>query len=200
MPWQKCPTLVSELKVHLIQGIAIVPCNQWNSLLIDIFRLIYNQSLRYIHRSMSALPNNSLQVEYLSEQINMYYNSNIVSWKNTNETMNLEELNSKKKCLPPCMLLSLNSLFKNHRLAHDPRYQLTLFLKEIGVSMDQTLLLFKQEYSKIGNLESTCTHTWENHYQQIEYNVKHTYGIVGSKKIYQMTPCAIMQVCFIDSL
>lgn len=149
---------------------------------------------------MSALSKNSLQVEYLSEQINKYYYSEIVSWKNTNEVMNLEELNSHKKCLPPCMLLSLNSLFKNHRLAHDPRYRLTLFLKEIGVPMDQTLLLFKEEYSKCGSLESTCTHTWENHYQQIEYNVKHTYGMVGSKKIYQMTPCATMQVCCIDSL
>lgn len=165
-----------------------------------MFRLIYIESLIQIRRSMSSLPENSLQVEYLSEQINNYYNSKIVSWKNTNEAMNLEELISKKKRLPPCILLSLNSLFKNHRLAHDPRYRLTLFLKEIGVPMDQTLLLFKQEYSKFGSPESTCTHTWENHYQQIEYNVKHTYGMVGSKKTYQMTPCAKMRVCCIDSL
>ncbi|XP_060853428.1 DNA primase large subunit-like isoform X1 [Rhopalosiphum padi] len=193
VPWQKCPTLVSNRKVHLNQGIATVPCNQWNSVLVDLFRLIYIKSLHKIRRSMSALNNNNLQIEYLKEKINGYYNSKIAFWKNIDEQISLEELTLNKILLPPCMLLSLNSLFTNHRLAHDPRYRLTLFLKDIGIPLEQTLMLFKQEYSKCGNLISTCTHSWDEHHKQIEYNVRHTYGMLGSKKNYQMTSCVLMQ-------
>lgn len=184
--------------MHLTQGIAIVACNQWNSLLVDLFRSIYIKSLHTICRSMSALDSKSLQIEYLNDNIKKFYNSKIAFWKNVGEPIFLEELNSNKILLPPCMLLSLNSLFTNHRLAHDPRYRLTLFLKDIGVPIDQTLMIFKQEYSKSGNQKSTCTHSWEEHYKKIEYNVRHTYGIVGSKKNYQMPTCVLMQVYFID--
>lgn len=143
---------------------------------------------------MSALDNTNLQFEYLNEKLNRYYNSKITFWKNMDKQISLEELNLNKILLPPCMLLSLNSLFTNHRLAHDPRYRLTLFLKDIGVSLDQTLKIFQQEYSKCGNQKSTCTHSWDEHKKQIEYNVRHTYGMVGSKKNYQMTTCVLMQV------
>ncbi|XP_060872805.1 DNA primase large subunit-like [Metopolophium dirhodum] len=193
VPWQKCTTLVSNKKVHLTQGIAVVFCNQWNSLLVELFRLIYIKSLHKIRRSMSALDNTNLQCEYLNEKLNRYYNSKIAFWKNIDKQVSLEELNLNKILLPPCMLLSLNSLFTNHRLAHDPRYRLTLFLKDIGVSLDETLKIFQQEYSKCGNLKSTCTHSWDEHNKQIEYNVRHTYGMVGSKKNYQMTSCVLMQ-------
>jgi len=186
--------------VHLNQGIATVPCNQWNSVLVDLFRLIYIKSLHKICRSMSALNNNNLQIEYLKEKINGYYNSKIAFWKNIDEQISLEELTLNKILLPPCMLLSLNSLFTNHRLAHDPRYRLTLFLKDIGIPLEQTLMLFKQEYSKCGNLISTCTHSWDEHHKQIEYNVRHTYGMLGSKKNYQMTSCVLMQVYFMNFL
>jgi len=161
--------------------------------LVDLFRLIYIKSLCTIRRSKSALAENNLQVEYLSDKINKYYSCKIMFWKNSEE-MSLEKLNLKKQLLPPCMLLSLNSLYTNHRLAHEPRYRLTLFLKHIGVPLEQTLILFKQEYSKCGNPKSICTHTWQKHYKQIEYNVRHTYGTLGSKKNYQMTSCVLMQV------
>lgn len=186
---------MSNRSVHLVEGIANVPCNQWNIVLVDLFRLIYINSLHTIHRSMSALAENNLQIQYLSDKINNYYNSKISFWKNVGEEISLEKLDLNKQLLPPCMLLSLNSLFTNHRLAHDPRYRLTLFLKDIGVPLEQTLILFKHEYSKCGTSESTCTHTWEEHYKKIEYNVRHTYGTVGSRKNYQMTSCVLMQVC-----
>lgn len=194
VPWQKCPSLVSSHKVHLVNGIARVPCNQWNGILVDLFRLIYVKSLHHIRRSMSALNEKNSQLEYLNDKINRYY-SEVASWRNNGEEISLKTIDSNKELLPPCMLLSLNSLFTNHRLAHDPRYRLTLFLKEIGVPLNQTLMLFKQEYSKSGKLASGCTHTWEKHKKKIEYYVKHTYGLLGSKRNYQMTSCVLMQVC-----
>lgn len=147
---------------------------------------------------MSALAEDNLQVEYLNDKINTYYNTKVIFFSNLNESISLKELNFKKQLLPPCILLSLNSLYTNHRLAHHPRYRLTLFLKEIGVPLDQTLMLFKQEYSKSGNAGSTCTHTWEEHNKKIEYNVQHTYGKLGSKRNYQMTSCAVIQVYLIN--
>lgn len=201
VPWQKCLTLVSNQDVHLIEGFAIVPCNQWNNVLVDLFRLIYIKSLSHFSRSKSALPEKNVQIEYLSDKVNQYYYSKINILRKFNKQISLEEFETKKLLLPPCMFLSLNSLFKNHRLAHDPRYRLTLFLKEIGVPLDQTLMLFKQEYSKSENPHSTCTctHTWDENYKRIEYNVRHTYGVVGSKKNYRMTSCLLMQVCLINS-
>lgn len=182
-------------QINLIDGIAIVPCNQWNTVLIDLFRLIYIKSLYRIRRSVSALAENNLQTEYLQDKINWYYNNKIAFWKNIDQQTSLDELILKKQLLPPCIRLSLNSLIANHRLAHDPRYRLTLFFKNIGIPIDQTLALFEQEYSKCGNLKSACTHTWKEHYKQIMYNVQHTYGLVGLKKNYQVTSCAEMQVC-----
>jgi len=186
---------MSNRKINLIEGIAFIPCNQWNNLLVDLFRLIYTKSLHHICRSMSSLAEHNLQIQYLSDKINTFYNSKIASWKNINQSLSLEELMNNKNVLPPCMLFSLKSLFVNHRLAHDPRYRLTLFLKDIGIPLEQTLSLFKEEYSKCGNSGSTCTHNWDQHNKKIEYNIRHTYGTMGSKKNYSMTSCTLIQVC-----
>lgn len=178
-----------------------MPCNQWKNVLVDLFRLIYIKSLSHFSRSTSALPEKNLQIEYLNDKINQYYYSKITILRKFSEQISLDELESKKILLPPCMFLSLNSLLTNHRLAHDPRYRLTLFLKDIGVPLEQTLMLFKQEYSKSENPQGTCTcnHTWDEHNKRIEYNVRHTYGVVGSKKNYQMTSCLLIQVYLINS-
>lgn len=185
---------MSNRKVELTNGVAIVPCSLWNSVLIDLFHFIYIKSLKKLRCSISALPEKDLQIEYLSDKINRYYYSKVDFWKNTHQLVSLKDIFSNKQLFPPCMLLSLKSLCTNHRLAHDPRYHLTLFLKEIGVPLDQCLMLFEQEYSMCGNSKSTCTHTWEGHNKKIEYYTRHTYGVVGSKKNYKMISCAKMQV------
>ncbi|XP_050440714.1 DNA primase large subunit-like [Adelges cooleyi] len=193
VPWQKCLSLMTEYKVFITKGHACVPCKFWNGLLRDLFRLIYYKSLYQIRRCCSTLPESDLRLDYITNRIDMFYNSKVAFWRNNIENVTFEELNINRHLLPPCMSLSLDSLFSNHRLAHDSRYLLTLFLKNIGVPIEQTLEMFKQQYSMIDNQGSTCTHTWNEHHKQIIYNVKHTYGMVGSKKNYNMQSCSFIQ-------
>ncbi|XP_050535856.1 DNA primase large subunit-like isoform X2 [Daktulosphaira vitifoliae] len=193
VPWQKCLTLMIEYKVFINNGIATVPCKFWNKLLVDLFRFIYTKSLYQISRNNSSLYERDLRLEYITYRINTYYNSKVKYWKNKVCDVAISEICKNNHLLPPCMLLSLDSLFSNHRLAHDPRYRLTLFLKEIGVPIEQTLELFKQHYSMSHNQGSVCTHSWDEHHKKIIYNIKYTYGQLGTKKNYRMQSCIFIQ-------
>jgi DNA primase large subunit len=62
------------------------------------------------------------------------------------------------------------SLRRDSHLKHYGRLQYTLFLKGIGLSLEECLLFWRQSFNKI---------TDDTFNKEYRYNVRHTYGDVG---------------------
>ena len=51
--------------------------------------------------------------------------------------------------MPLCMRAAHDGLKKDHKLKHDARRQYGLFLKGAGMSMEESLLFFQNEFTKV---------------------------------------------------
>jgi DNA primase large subunit len=71
---------------------------------------------------------------------------------------------------PACMSNLHRSLRRDAHLKHFGRLQYTLFLKGIGLSLDECLVFWRASFSKI---------TDDTFNKEYRYNVRHSYGDVG---------------------
>jgi len=81
------------------------------------------------------------------------------------------------------MRILLSRLESTGYLAHGERLQLGLFLKRLGMSLDEQLQFwYKFAVDNVGM-------SWEEFEKKGGYYIKHIYGVVGSKKDYEAPKC-----------
>ena len=99
-------------------------------------------------------------------------------------SMTLSELPvALTKSAPLCMRSSYDVLKTQHHLKHHARLQFGLFLKGIGLKMEDALAFWKTEFARGGK----AADEFEKRYS---YNFKHQYGQVGAHKNYSPYGCA----------
>ena len=84
---------------------------------------------------------------------------------------------------PLCMRSSHAVLKDKHHLKHNARLQFGLFLKGVGVTLEDALGFWRSEFAKGGR-------TGEEFEKQYGYNFRHQYGQAGSHKNYSPYGCA----------
>jgi DNA primase large subunit len=84
---------------------------------------------------------------------------------------------------PLCMRSSHGVLKAAHHLKHNARQQYGLFLKGVGVTLEDALAFWRSEFAKGGK-------TPEEFEKQYGYNFRHQYGQAGSHKNYSPYGCA----------
>ncbi|KAH0791131.1 DNA primase large subunit [Histomonas meleagridis] len=90
-------------------------------------------------------------------------------------TLSLNDIETvAARSFPPCMFRMYQKLRQNHKLFHLGRLQFGLFLKGIGLSLNDSLKLWCDELSKVVGIDG-----FEKQYA---YNIRHIYGKEGSNK------------------
>ena len=87
------------------------------------------------------------------------------------------------KSAPLCMRGSYDVLKTQHHLKHHARLQFGLFLKGIGLKMEDALAFWRAEFARGGK-------TADEFEKKYSYNFKHQYGQVGAHKNYSPYGCA----------
>lgn len=82
---------------------------------------------------------------------------------------------------PLCMRNLFAHLKDEHHLRHNGRMQLGLFLKGVGLGIDDALLFWRTEFCR--------KITPEQFEKQYAYNVRHNYGREGKRQDYTPYPC-----------
>ncbi|MBW0482611.1 hypothetical protein O181_022326 [Austropuccinia psidii MF-1] len=185
--WTKVPDLVATRRVYLSGGYAYVASKDQASIILREFssRLlkaleITSKHLPYLDEDDRVLPVlEHLSMNFLAGTSGSAY---VISTDRTNGAQLTADMIDQlaKLHFPPCMHHLWVLLRKDKHLKYNGRQQLNLFLKGIGLPIEEALLFWRRAF---------CNITEEKFRKDYRYAVRHNYGLEGSRKNYQPKPC-----------
>ncbi|XP_059059366.1 DNA primase large subunit [Achroia grisella] len=171
--------LVKLRKVYLHAGYAYIPHKDFVSVLSAQFRIHLKQSLAIACHHLGEIEQDERLVSLL-KCLHQTYTGN--DYSNPKAIVPIEILDTLSvKSFPLCMRQLHEQLRVAHHLKHGGRLQYGLFLKGIGVTLEDSLRFWREEFTKIMELDKFD--------KQYAYNVRYNYGKEGSKKDYSPFSC-----------
>ena len=186
MPFELVPRLVSNQSVLLIEGDAYLPMENADILIENFFKRHLEEVTK---RTKSLLPDiedaNDVLAEYLEKIDNLFLCGKDYSKMSLDKQkkFNLADIDIfAHQHYPLCMRELHRHVKQNHHLRHTGRLQYTLFLKGIGLSMDDTIRFFRTEFTKRMPVDK-----FDKNYI---YNIKHSFGKEGKRADYTPWSCS----------
>uniref|UniRef100_A0A7S2MFN3 DNA primase large subunit C-terminal domain-containing protein n=1 Tax=Octactis speculum TaxID=3111310 RepID=A0A7S2MFN3_9STRA len=91
----------------------------------------------------------------------------------------MDELSDQS--MPLCMRGLHKGLRRDHKLKHQGRLQYSLFLKGSGMSLEDSIRFFQEEFTRVMTTEAFN--------KEHRYNLQHSYGKVGNRTSYSAHSC-----------
>eukprot|EP00892_Ulva_mutabilis_P012809 jgi/Ulvmu1/9900/UM057_0057.1 len=188
VPFDQVPDLVATRKVFLMKGVAYVPSEMLSSVVSGLFRQHISKCLVLTAGRRATAGDGqesdrlapiltSLTTRYITHEV-----SGAAHQAGSGPQVTLSQIPAlAQKQFPLCMQHLYGSLMSDHHLRHAGRMQLGLFLKGAGLTMEESLLFWRQAFAA-----RTSGDRFEKEYS---YNVRHSYGKEGSRKDYEPHNC-----------
>ncbi|XP_034538416.1 DNA primase large subunit [Notolabrus celidotus] len=185
VPFQDALDLVRTRKVYLKGGYAYIPHQDIVTIVLNDFRTRLSKALALTARSLPAVQSDERLQPLLNHLSHAYVGQDYSIQKNVGK-ISLEQIDSLSgKSFPLCMRQLHQSLRENHHLRHGGRMQYGLFLKGIGLSLEQALQFWRSEFIR-GKVDA------DKFDKQYAYSVRHMFGKEGKRTDY--TPYSCMKV------
>ncbi|KAI5808779.1 eukaryotic and archaeal DNA primase, large subunit-domain-containing protein [Peziza echinospora] len=184
--WERVPDLVDQRRVLIKRGKAYVPTSLQLSLVLAEFTKSLDKAMELTARALPRLDEDDRLVPILNHLSLGFtapeYNSSIAAGDNflTGAPLTAETIDSLVPHFPLCMLNLHSTLRRTNHLLHFSRLQYGLFLKGLGLSVDEALIFWRRGFAKISDDEFS---------KKYKYNVRHTYGLEGARKNYKPLSC-----------
>ncbi|KAJ7524492.1 hypothetical protein O6H91_17G007600 [Diphasiastrum complanatum] len=185
VPFEEVPDLVANRKILLGGGHAFVPREQQLALLVvGQFRTRLSKALVLTNRKWTSVcaEDEKDRLAPIVESLSTRYLGADYTQPDSKRDISSKDLdNLAKTSFPLCMHHLFKKLREDHHLRHGGRQQLGLFLKGIGLKLEDALAFWKNEFShKIGP---------DKFDKEYAYNVRHNYGKEGKKTDYTPYSC-----------
>ncbi|KAM4729447.1 DNA primase large subunit isoform 1-T2 [Anableps anableps] len=185
VPFQDALDLVRTRKVYLKEGYAYIPPNDIVTIVLNDFRTRLSKALALTARSLPAVHSDERLQPLLNHLSHSYLGQDYSVQKNVGK-ISLEQIDSLAgKSFPLCMRQLHQALRDNHHLRHGGRMQYGLFLKGIGLSLEQALQFWRMEFIR-GKVDA------DKFDKAYAYGIRHMFGKEGKRADY--TPYSCMKV------
>ncbi|XP_050349162.1 DNA primase large subunit-like [Nymphalis io] len=185
--FKDCLTFIAKRQVEVQNGIAYIPCSKWKIYLILLFK--DNLRNRLAKTNLHSLQNDPR----IADIVRLVRKEILTLNKPNNNILRSNEVDDFSKLFPPCMLNLHQNLRNKHRLSHNQRFSYSLFLKDIGMPVDEAVTFWRIEYEQVPNGKHKCCHSWKNDEKKFIYGIRHLYGLEGGKKMYSSGSCLRLQ-------
>ncbi|KAL4640910.1 DNA primase large subunit [Arapaima gigas] len=185
VPFQDALDLVRTRKVFLKDGFAYVPHQDIVTIVLNDFRTTLSKALALTARSLPMVQSDERLQPLLNHLSHAYVGQDYSIQKNIGK-ISLEQIDLlSTKSFPPCMRQLHKAVRDNHHLRHGGRMQYGLFLKGIGLTLDQALQFWRAEFLK-GKVDA------DKFDKAYAYSIRHMFGKEGKRTDY--TPYSCMKV------
>ncbi|KAJ3115341.1 hypothetical protein HDU96_000825 [Phlyctochytrium bullatum] len=185
VPFERVLPLVAKRMVLLSKGFAFVPESEISVVVTSIFKESLQRSVEATARMIPRMEEDDRLIPVLNsvarQCISREYNVN-VDPNNPNQIITEGEVEPLAKAghFPLCMSNLVTHLHADGHLRHFGRLQLGLFLKGIGVPLEEALVYWKRAFHKL---------TEDKFNKEHAYNIRFNYGREGSRKDYSPFSC-----------
>ena len=186
VPFEEVPDLVASRAVVLHRGNAYVPSESLVSLVAGRFRARLAKALVMTNRALAAgvWADEAGRVAPIAAGLALRYLGPAIEGEvgANSQQMRVQDLpKAATEHFPLCMLTLFQALRRDAHLRHGGRMQLSLFLKAIGLRMEDALAFWKGEFTR--------KITAEDFDKRYAYNLRHNYGKEGKRTDYTPYSC-----------
>ena len=180
--WEKVVNLVETRKVFLKAGKAYVPTIEQISLVLAEFTSRLDATLDATARALPRLDEDDRLFPILAHLSTGFNQQEYDTTSNvTGSAITAKSIDGLvNPHFPLCMSHLHNTLKRTHHLKHFSRLQYTLFLKGIGLSIDESIAFWRTNFSNI---------TDDKFNKEYRYNIRHAYGLEGNRRNYRPLSC-----------
>lgn len=172
--WTNCLSLVANNSCLLVKGTAIVEEDA-------LLPVVLQKTTEYLQDNLKRgirIKEESGQIQHALEWLDI---STLEQEEAEGIAIKaLSELQDLSRTFPLCMKEMYDHLEEHHHLRHHGRMQLGLYLKELGLTMEQSLQYWKGHFKQVMK---------DNELKEHEYRVKHMYGREGNQTSYSGYSC-----------
>ncbi|XP_028676335.1 DNA primase large subunit [Erpetoichthys calabaricus] len=185
VPFQDVLDLVRSRKVYLKGGYTYIPHKEIVTVVLNDFRTRLSKALAVTARSLPVVHSDERLQPLLNHLSHAYVGQDYSIQKNIGK-ISLEQIdNLSLKSFPLCMRNLHKALRENHHLRHGGRMQYGLFLKGIGLTLEQALQFWRAEFVK-GKVDA------DKFDKTYAYSIRHSFGKEGKRTDY--TPFSCMKI------
>ncbi|CCH62548.1 hypothetical protein TBLA_0H02640 [Henningerozyma blattae CBS 6284] len=190
LPFENVTELLSNRQVFLHKGWAYIGQFQQLNLLTNEFSQKLETSLLKTYSILPKLNEDDRLlpiIQHLSSGYNLSdlsIGSSYLSGNATGEGEITSDMIYDKEMMknyPLSVLNLLEGLRENHHLRYNGRQQLGMFLKGIGLSVDEALKFWANEFVYAPGAHMTL----DKFNKEYRYNIRHTYGLEGNRINYK---------------
>lgn len=187
LPFEKVTNLVSTRSIFLHKGHGYLPTSLQLNLLAIEFQEILSSNLIRTFQTIPRLEEDDRLLPLLNNLsrnfANFQYESEIDPELISDINAKLVLTPSITKHFPLCATNLQRNLIANSHLKYGGRQQLGLFLKGIGLNVDEALKYWSYQFTK-NNM------TLETFNKEYKYNIRHQYGLEGARINYKPWDCS----------
>ena len=182
VPFTEVLTLVSRRQVYVEAGFAYVPRDQLITLLQGRFRSSLSKELIHAFQQLPLIYDDRRIAPLLRNVSKLYVGKNF-NGSNAKGEVSAESIDgfANEGYMPACMGELHAALKRDHHLRHAGRMQYGLFLKGIGLPLDDALRFWQREFTK--------KITSDVFMKSYAYNIRHNYGKEGKRADYSPYSC-----------
>ncbi|KAK7693362.1 hypothetical protein QCA50_002930 [Cerrena zonata] len=184
--WTRVPDLVEKRKVFLKDGMAYVPQREQSSIIFQEYQKSLEKALELTAKALPRLDEDTRIVPIL-ENLSQGFLAGVSSeWSTGTASTNGEQLTADmidgiaRAHYPMCMRHLHETLRRDKHLKHNGRLQYGLFLKVLGLSIDEAITFWRRSFSKIQE---------DKFNKEYRYNIRHSYGLEGKRANYAAKSC-----------
>jgi DNA primase large subunit len=182
--WERVPDLIERRQVFIRGGKAYVPSSLQASLIVAEFSNQLEKAMELTARALPRLDEDSRLIPILNHLslgfIAPEYTSSTAPSLLSGEPITAASIDGLSVHFPACMLHLHGELRRNKHLKHFGRLQYTLFLKGVGLSVEEALIFWRTAFSNIPE---------DKFNKEYRYNVRHSYGLEGAGRKYPPRSC-----------
>ncbi|KAI0647160.1 DNA primase large subunit [Trametes meyenii] len=183
--WTRVPDLVEKRKVVLKGGMAYVPSSEQLHLVLQEFQTRLEKELEMTAKALPRLDEDTRLVPILDNLSKGFLAGVSSEWSNASgaagDALTADMIDEMAfKHFPACMRNLHMCLRRDKHLKHFGRLQYGLFLKILGLSIEEALVFWRKSFSKIQD---------DKFNKEYRYNIRHSYGLEGKRANYAAKSC-----------